>query len=479
MSSYATHCVALACRLSDPALCLVALILGIISATLSCSTHEPDLPSSSGEFVIAYTGADRGVLQPCGCTKGMLGGIGRRAALLQAIAPSRHNALILATGGLIDGTSGMRDQIDSKTITHLDRLRYETLLVALGEMGYAAAALGPEELRLGFDRLREASEIVDFPFLLTNAIMESEEPLPFEKVCRISLNPDGRSEPVDVALFGVIALSLASELPDGVDLAPAGAAVLAAVEESGRAADFHVVLLSGSRADARGLSQKIPSPWLIVYSSPDSEPQIYEFGKQTGDGRIVTPGDRGRFVGFSTIVTRGDGRWAVGESRFEALDDSLPESDIVRFPIEIYRERIRLEKVIENQLATIPNRSGRAYRGSASCTSCHPETYKIWMESRHAQAWATLVQAERDYDPGCVSCHVTGYAIEKGFAGADAPRPLVDVGCEACHGPAGDHVEEGDPPTTIASCAACHDRHHSPGFDREEAWKKIACIKEH
>lgn len=477
MSPFATHSFASACRVSESVLSLLALA-ALSGAILSCSTREPDLVSSPGEFVIAYTGADRGILQPCGCTKGMLGGIGRRATLLQAIVPSPDRGLIVATGGLVDGTSGKRDRADSRTITHLDRLRYETLLVALGEMGYAAAALGPEELTLGMDRLREASEIVDFPFLLTNALIEGEETLPFETVCRLDLAVDTKPEPVSVALFGVIAPSAARELPDGVRLAPAGAAVTAAAKKSGSRADFYVVLLRGSRSDARALSQEIPSPWLIVYSTPDSEPQIYDFGKQAGDARIVTPGDRGRFVGFSRIVERPDGQWEVGESRFEALDDSLPESEIVHFPLEIYRERIRIEKVLQNQLNTIPNRSGRAYRGSNSCAECHPKTFEIWRDSRHAQAWTTLIEAERAYDPGCISCHVTGFAIEKGFGGATATPHLIGVGCEACHGPAGDHVDEGAPPATPDACTACHDRHHSPGFDREEAWKKIACIKE-
>jgi len=477
MSPHTKLSVRSASRQPAPALCLVA-ILALAATASSCSPQAAIEPDPPGEFVIAYTGADRGVLQPCGCTKGMLGGIGRRAALLQAIAPDRHKSLILATGGLVDGTSGKRAPSDSGKITHLDRLRYETLLVALGEMGYAAASLGPEELRLGWDRLREASEIVDFPFLLTNAIVENEEPLPFKKVCRIGLDIDGRNAPVEVALFGVIAPSLEKELPEGVRLAPGGAAVSEAAEHPDAKADFHVLLLRGTRADARALAREIPSPWLIVYSSPDSEPQVYEFGKETGDARTVTPGDRGRFVGFSTIVTKPDGGWEVGESRFEALDDSLPESDVVRFPLEIYRQRIELEKVLEEQYATNPNPSGRAYRGSASCALCHPETYTIWKESPHAKAWATLVESGRDYDPGCVSCHVTGYAIEKGFRGMAATPHLIDVGCEACHGPAGDHVEEGDPPATTVSCTTCHDRHHSPGFDREEAWKKIACIRE-
>jgi mono/diheme cytochrome c family protein len=59
------------------------------------------------------------------------------------------------------------------------------------------------------------------------------------------------------------------------------------------------------------------------------------------------------------------------------------------------------------------------------------------------------------------------------------PRPLADVGCEACHGPASAHAadpatgplrarahREGLKTPNRGTCAACHDPENSVGFQR-------------
>ena len=88
-------------------------------------------------FTLFVTGADQGVIEPCGCSGGQLGGIGRRATLLEALTYGDQPRLIMSTGGLPGGTNA------------LNIIRYEILLLCMDEMGYEAVALGPEELHLG------------------------------------------------------------------------------------------------------------------------------------------------------------------------------------------------------------------------------------------------------------------------------------------------------------------------------------------
>ena len=101
------------------------------------------------------------------------------------------------------------------------------------------------------------------------------------------------------------------------------------------------------------------------------------------------------------------------------------------------------------------------YHGNNSCGACHVEEMRSWKLSHHSIAWMTLVDRNRHFDAKCTSCHVTGAGAVGGWDG-DAHSPLVDVGCEACHGPGGPH--DGVPTAPASTCEACHDTDHSIAF---------------
>ncbi len=141
------------------------------------------------------------------------------------------------------------------------------------------------------------------------------------------------------------------------------------------------------------------------------------------------------------------------------------------------------------------------YVGSKSCKACHSNAkmggtaFKAWDGSGHSKALATLKSAEADKiakEKGfktkaaetkeCLECHVTS-AKDEG------------VGCESCHGAAGDykskHGKGKDVATAMAAgmmlpkvddgsaeklCKTCHND-KSPTFKEfkfKEMWTKIA-----
>ncbi len=109
----------------------------------------------------------------------------------------------------------------------------------------------------------------------------------------------------------------------------------------------------------------------------------------------------------------------------------------------------------------------------------------------------------RQFDPECVSCHVTGWAPQKffpltrGYESLQKTPLLAGNGCENCHGPGSRHVaiEEGDLEAdealrlkaqrqmrlTLAKaknqgCAVCHDLDNSPDYVKkgfEAFWEKV------
>jgi hypothetical protein len=91
------------------------------------------------------------------------------------------------------------------------------------------------------------------------------------------------------------------------------------------------------------------------------------------------------------------------------------------------------------QPATPP---GQCYTGVKPCASCHYQQYRAWRTDKHAVALIDMpikYWADREY----LQCHITGYGAPGGYTEGANPAVLgnlLDVTCEACHGPGGGHV---------------------------------------
>lgn len=114
-----------------------------------------------------------------------------------------------------------------------------------------------------------------------------------------------------------------------------------------------------------------------------------------------------------------------------------------------------------------------SYVGVEECANCHTEAHEQWLTTRHAGAYKTLTDANKEFDLTCVGCHVTGFR-EPGGAEVVENAELQSVQCEQCHGPGSVHAEEpekhGKPnaitlhtPKTV--CDGCHTPEHSDTFE--------------
>jgi len=131
-----------------------------------------------------------------------------------------------------------------------------------------------------------------------------------------------------------------------------------------------------------------------------------------------------------------------------------------------------------------------SYIGANACKRCHEEEYASWVKTPHAHAFKSLADKKEMENTACINCHVTGYGLPGGYA-PEKPKRLKHVQCEACHGPALDHVKADDfhKKSTIIGlgdkcdecgveqiCLRCHDVANDPGFD---ITKKLDLVRHH
>lgn len=121
-----------------------------------------------------------------------------------------------------------------------------------------------------------------------------------------------------------------------------------------------------------------------------------------------------------------------------------------------------------------PAKGVSGYVGTEACADCHEEAVTFWKTTRHASAYKTLVDDNKEFDLTCVGCHVTGFR-KPGGSEVVENAGLRDVQCEVCHGAGELHVEDGgeleglikrDAPAEL--CATqCHTAEHSDTFEYE------------
>lgn len=119
-----------------------------------------------------------------------------------------------------------------------------------------------------------------------------------------------------------------------------------------------------------------------------------------------------------------------------------------------------------------PKPGQASYVGQEECSTCHDQASQFWQRTRHANAYKTLVDSNKQYDVNCVGCHVTGFRQPGGSEVVENAH-LQAIQCEQCHGPGSLHVEEPTRrgkaygitlQTPESLCLSCHTPEHSDTF---------------
>lgn len=455
-----------------------ALLALVCLAAITCSVwalSDEKPPPSAGtseakaSVAVIVTGDDNGYLKPCECTNGMLGGLPRRLSLLQALERKAEAQLLLSNGHV--NSSHKEHPVEAilaeATLAH-DRMKFETMLIAMNEMGYKAMNVSPWELKLGRQALIAIQNDVKFPLLGTNLRLKEEPKLALARGVKV---PWPGGEALVVGVIGFSQQKLLGEVDANAELDEPLAAIREAQKELGPGLPL-IVLAQMSAEEGRELAGQLPELVLLALpgaaGSAESNPEALSKSKPL----LFTTGADGKYLAAWYLV-KGAELGATFDA--PAVESTYFDHPDIVAPFEIFKQRMQAESLLTHFYGKKPTEQGRTFVGSSECSNCHPMAVEKLADSRHMHAWQTLIDKGHTFDPDCVGCHVTGYTYKTGFAGEETTPSLINVTCEECHGPGSLHVQAPEKPYNIQKreCEECHNSEHSPKFRKSIYLSKI------
>lgn len=445
---------------------------------------------------LLLSGEEHGYLEPCGCSELQSGGMARRADLFRMLTEEKGWSVVgLDVGGTL------------KRSRRQDEIKFDKIFEAFQQMNYSAVAVGVEELKLGAEFiLTRRIEVADNAPALVSANIElfgikDDWPMPYRII-----EKDG----VRIGVTSVFGPSLTDRVaPDGVNtnikiLDPDQILpnVIKSLEE--KKPDLMVLLCHGKEQEATRFAKSYPQFQIVLaaggYEEPDGKPV------KVGNTWILYCGHKGKRVGVLGFYP--DNKADPFKFELIQLDrDRFKSHPAMRELMRNYQQQLQDEGVAESDALVIAQHpSGHTFVGAEKCADCHSKAHHKWKETGHAAGFTTLKEGPwsekraheregwipRQFDPECLSCHVTGWHPQEmlrygsGYLSESKSPHLLGQQCENCHGPASDHValeESGAPMDKLLEgrkgvrltleqarkslCVECHDPDNSPTFTPE------------
>lgn len=455
--------------------------------TLAADWPEP-------QAVLFVSGQQHGYIEPCGCTglENQKGGLIRRDTLLTELRDRGWELIPVDVGNQV------------RRIGRQPEMKFQTTVESFRTMGYRAAALGIDDLKLSSIELIQmagSDGLTESPFLSANVSVIDESFFPSHRI----VESGGRK-------IGITAV-LGNEHKDEIQSSdieffdPLERLKLAAEKLDQEQCDFKVLLAHASIEESAELARQVPGFDLVVTAGGFGEPTLAPQAIEGSKSVMVQVGTKGMYGGIVGIFD--DPQQPIRYQRI-AISSQFKDSRRMLEEFAQYQQRLADAGFDGLGISFTAHPSGRTYVGSEACGDCHTTAYEIWEGTPHSHATTSIVEPDnerggipRHHDPECISCHVTGWNPQKyypyttGFVSPEDTPLMMGSGCENCHGPGSEHVaaELGDIDVTNErlkelqqqmilpldkardTCLECHDLDNSPDFHREgafdEYWEQI------
>ena len=251
--------------------------------------------------------------------------------------------------------------------------------------------------------------------------------------------------------------------------------------EARRSCDILILLAHMDQRELETILPQLPPVDLVVLGH-DSRTGGLPEAIQIAETPVVKATSQGQHIGHLEFGVDYDGGLADLDNEVLLLNAEYEDdSGIIALIEDFEAENRKKQKLLfaKEQLKASRNAgaSNDVYLGVGACQQCHIEAFEVYTRTGHASAYATLAEQFVHRDSNCVGCHVVGYQEPGGFTGMryrNTEVDLVDVQCEACHGPGSEHVRDGSYKARAKeSCVRCHTPNEDPDFDFATDWPKI------
>ncbi|MFT3838508.1 MAG: multiheme c-type cytochrome [Myxococcaceae bacterium] len=487
-----------------------ALLLAVALGGCKLPDVRPQAPRNPAQGIVFITTSLKGYLGPCGCSENMRGGIARAAFQVQQAQGEGAQVLLVDSGDALFGAEHLTEENAPQ-----QKRKAQALSDALKLMGLNAKANGPLDQAAGkefLDALRLPSmrddvsvlDIAPGPNASAIGLITTADPAKLKELAQQAREKGAR---LVVALYQrplADAQKLGMEDELGVDLlvvarAPGEADAelnkliasklpIAQAQAKGRSllrldvfdlgAEGRFVLAKGAAEQERELDamdQRIEALRTQV-NEPGLAPQLLELKKQKLAEMVAR---RAATAAAPPTLPAGKNAFTV---RFVPLESSMPELAEVRDVVTRYDRDVGKLNLAWAQAhgreCPAPEAGQPHFTGDESCRDCHEGAFPIWEKSKHHEALATLEKKGKALHLDCVGCHVTGWQQPSGVCRIDKLEGHGQVGCESCHGPGSNHVEDPRKSNILnvkspKVCVGCHDHENSPSFDFEKYLAQI------
>jgi 2',3'-cyclic-nucleotide 2'-phosphodiesterase (5'-nucleotidase family) len=404
-------------------------------------------------LTLIYSGNLDGELEPCGCSEeGNLGGIKRRATLLDRLRQENPGLVVVSAGGLLSAEGAG------------DRLKGEYILKGFAALDYDAIGLQWGDLAYGVAFARQTH----LPWVASNW---RDRQLAHEK--RIHRGQ------VELAFFTWLPpedsplRAMQGKHALVTDAAKALAQGLARAKQAG------ALTLLTSSLPAEAVAKRVDLGQVDILMERAGY-EVYAEPRRLGGTLVLKPGSRGMRLGRLDLQVA-KGRLVKWAQQVLPMPDSMPDAPRLLAWYDEYNAKVKADYLKRVALRKQQTAGESPFVGEEACKSCHEAQYAVWSKSDHAQAYYDLENVNKAFDPACIVCHTVGFDKPGGFIDMNITGHLLNVQCESCHGAGRAHVKAaGKAPLANAGwapqrmCAQCHTQPHSPSFDFQRYWPKIA-----